>query len=340
MLAGVLGFIVAVVAIGVFSMVVLRGNTQIVMWLLDDNAMNIVKKEPEEEVIQKIGVYLLTQFVPKDQLITQDMLKKVDFLESIIPHGAVVDMNQVLNKKAIMDLEENTVLSQRFVIEPEIGEIFVDLVEITDIHIPQIVSIGDVVNLRIHFPTGQDYVVLDNKKIEFMDSEQTTFFVSLSEEEILGYSSAREDVLLYPGTLFYLSKESVELTQLPTQESQNQAINYVKYPLNPNALQLSATFSDEFLLSHRKDLDDSLVQFFTQEGSKFSYAINEQLVIPSQQLEAINPKKDAVSIESSSIPNEATTVSDSSAAQNESETITDVKSDDTTTQPINSEFGF
>jgi hypothetical protein len=355
--AGFIGFFVAISLLSLLSIFILRGNASVIEWILADNSLQVIKALPKEEEVPKIGVYLLTEAVSKDQVITQRMLKRVDLLETIVPPNAVVDMNQVLNKKATMDLEVNTLLSHQFIREPELVEANLELVEITDIRIPQLVAVGDSINLRIHFPTGQDYVVLRNKKVEFLDGEQKAFYISMNEEEILAYSSAREDILLYPGTLFYLSKEIQEIIHSVTQGTQEISplvTTYSKYPLNPNALQLSSKFSDAFVMQHRKDLDTSLTQFYAQEGSRFTYVINDSLVIPltveegDQSQKSMEPEK-SITGDGNTVSENGTRSDTNNGTRSDTNNGTSGDSKDeasnetnnqTPEQPTNVDFGF
>jgi len=284
LIAGVCGFFIALLCVIGISIFVLRGNVQAVTWLLADKTVDIVERKPEENIEKKIGVYLLTQSVQKNQVISQTMLKRVDLLESLVPKNAVLDIEQIINKKGVMNLEENTLITQQLILDLDLQEVMSELIEIRDIPFPQIFAQGDRINLRIHYPSGQDYIVLENKEVVFVDTEQKSFFISLTDEEILSFSSAREDIVLYPGTLFYVSKEITIIDKLDATNLANKdAWLYTKYPLNPNSLQLSCYSSDTLIMNQRKSLDDSLLQYFTEEANKFSYVIDENLSVEQLQ---------------------------------------------------------
>ena len=65
---------------------------------------------------------------------------------------------------------------------------------------------NDIIDIRIVFPTGQDYIVVSKKQIQNLNGETNTFTAMLSEEEILRYRSACNDVYTISGTKMYTSK--------------------------------------------------------------------------------------------------------------------------------------
>lgn len=95
------------------------------------------------------------------------------------------------------------------------------------------ISRGDRVDIRISFPTGEDYVVLGKKEvldtggIEGAEEEPALTFL-LGEEELLRISSAFIDMESYPGTFLYA---------IPYVDSfQEQA--YITYPINRQVFSL------------------------------------------------------------------------------------------------------
>lgn len=275
--AGISGFVIGTIVLGLLGTAVVIKNEAIAAWIM--NVMSTRQSKQVEAVEEaKIGVYLLTQPVEKGDLIAQEMLKRVDLVEAIIPSDALKNVQDIINKKAVMHLETNTMLTETLVIEPDLTEVTADLVEISAIHVPEILEVGDLINLRIHFPTGQDYIVLENKEIQVLNVEKETFFVIMDEEEILAYSSAKEDVLLYPGTSFYVSEEQMIYSEADG-NTEETTTSYIRYPLNPNVLQLSLYYANEDILEQRKFLDERLSLYFSLEGEKFTYAVNDDLAV-------------------------------------------------------------
>lgn len=142
------------------------------------------------------------------------------------------------------------------------------------------VQAGEKVDIRISFPTGEDYVVVGKKEVlaagsgqedEEMPS-QTSLTFCLGEEELLRISSAFIDMDLYPGTYVYA---------LPYVDTfQEQA--YITYPINrqvysllgwdPN-VKLSARTADDFYENEqnlRQTLESNLAVLLEEDGAAVS----------------------------------------------------------------------
>lgn len=350
MLASFIGFICGILLISGLVFLGVKGNTSLLTWINEENTFRRKQSQTEEEV-KKIGVYLLTESIQKGDVIKQEMLKRVDFIDSIVPTNAILDISKIIDQKAALSLEANTLLTSTYLIAPELTEVTADLVEIRDIHIPGVLEAGDIINLRIHFPTGQDYIVLQKKTVDFLNTEENCFYVTLDEEEILSYASAREDILLYPGTTFYISEELRIYKEMDQIDLAAETMEYIEYPLNPNVLQLSMRYSDSEILKQRQFLDERLISFYALEGDKFDYVVDESLTVQSSM----------GTIEGQDVPNSGTTgdisnettIGDASVTttspgtSTSSGTTTEVTSDQpvttteaTSDQPVTTTFGF
>lgn len=77
----------------------------------------------------------------------------------------------------------------------------------------------DVVDVRILFPDGSDYIVLSKVEMTDIDMEQNIFTGVLNEEEILRYSCAVVDAYKHAGTKLYTTKyveSSLQDEAIPT----------------------------------------------------------------------------------------------------------------------------
>ncbi len=61
---------------------------------------------------------------------------------------------------------------------------------------------GDYIDVRIRFKNGEDYIVLSKKRLNSIDEELTSCYLSLSEEEIQMMASAQADVVRYGAKLY------------------------------------------------------------------------------------------------------------------------------------------
>lgn len=118
------------------------------------------------------------------------------------------------------------------------------------------INSGDLVDVRISFPNGEDYIVVSRKAIENIDEKGIV--LKVNEEEILRMSSAKIDMNKYQGTRIYVVKY--------VNKNQKPATSYYllnEYVLtlcewNPNLV--DKVFSQD-KLKKRYDFEQNLVKF-------------------------------------------------------------------------------
>lgn len=77
---------------------------------------------------------------------------------------------------------------------------------------------NDVVDIRVIFPNGEDYVILSKKQITNLNIENCVFTSQLNEEEILRFASAIVDAYMTTGARIYTTRyveENIQETSTP-----------------------------------------------------------------------------------------------------------------------------
>ena len=77
---------------------------------------------------------------------------------------------------------------------------------------------NDVVDIRVIFPNGEDYVILSKKQITNLKLENCVFTSQLNEEEILRFASAIVDTYMTTGARIYTTRyveENIQETSTP-----------------------------------------------------------------------------------------------------------------------------
>ena len=77
---------------------------------------------------------------------------------------------------------------------------------------------NDVVDIRVIFPNGEDYVILSKKQITNLNLENCVFTSQLNEEEILRFASAIVDTYMTTGARIYTTRyveENIQETSTP-----------------------------------------------------------------------------------------------------------------------------
>jgi len=85
--------------------------------------------------------------------------------------------------------------------------------EFNFLQIPSDLVENDYVDVRIQFPTGEDYSVLIGKKVEKIAGENT-IFIKMNEEEIMAMGSAIIEAYMQKGVRLYANKYTDPATQL------------------------------------------------------------------------------------------------------------------------------
>ncbi len=279
--SGLIGFICGLIVVLLIYLIGIKGNIQVIEWILNDSQLEVMTmSEPvPEEVVQTDKVIMLKGTIKKDTIISEGMLAITEVVSMNIPQNYSQKMEDLLGKKALIDIDASTILTTSMVEQLDVFQVSFETLEIQNVHYPDILSIGQPINMRIHYPTGQDYTVVENKTIVHIDQENKSFFINLTEEEILSYSSAKEDKNIYPGTELYITIEgqgrvSTEGESQVVKDAYKNGLIYSIYPLNPNVLALSQVKNyNAQLLEDRVALDLSLKAFFDLNSERFSYDV-------------------------------------------------------------------
>ncbi|MBQ0139971.1 MAG: hypothetical protein KBT36_11775 [Kurthia sp.] len=174
--------------------------------------------------------YSLRDPVVKGEVITESMIQKV-----YIPKGAKADDSLLLpdlqsNGEPVLyaktDLNANTVLTMSmFYLEENITNDIREG-EYSFIEIPSNVKNDSYVDIRIQFPTGDDFVVLSKKKVK--DITGLTMQMNVAEGEILTLSSAVVDAYI----------EGAKIYSVPYVDEHMQEESIMTYPLKENVKEL------------------------------------------------------------------------------------------------------
>ena len=143
------------------------------------------------------------------------------------------------------------------------------------------VKTGDYVDVRITYPSGEDYIVANHKEvldIHVEENEQNQvqtkniLCMRVSEEEILRLASAYVDTVCYPDTRIYVIAYLDQFQQVGTV---NYPVNPHVYQLlgwNPNVLDYEASGQEE---QKRNILEENLLMYTEQDT--WNHAFNDKI---------------------------------------------------------------
>lgn len=144
------------------------------------------------------------------------------------------DVSELIGKRTVINIDPNMPMTKALFIDDALIQKDLRLYEVSFVELPYTMAAGETVDIRIAFPTGQEYVVLSKKLIEGFERRvnnvhQGLLNLALEEEEALRMSSALVDSYIAEGARVYMVKY-VDPDQQEAAE--------VNYPVNEHVLQL------------------------------------------------------------------------------------------------------
>ena len=127
----------------------------------------------------------------------------------------------------------------------------------------------DTVDIRIMFPTGEDFIVLAKKQIRDLNLESATFMANLNEEEILRMASATIDAFTVTGTRIYATRYiegNLQEASIPNYLVRQETIDLINS--DPNILTKAQETLNRFA---RLEMEERL----TNEASEALTAVND-----------------------------------------------------------------
>ncbi|AOZ91110.1 SAF domain-containing protein [Paenibacillus crassostreae] len=187
-------------------------------------------KETEKLLINQDAemkkVVVTTKVLPAGIALSENDLKIIQITKEDAPVNTVESKKDLIGKIIKIDVGENTPLIQSLVFEEEATPNDLREQEYNVMTLPTKIEKGQFVDVRITFPTGEDFIVLSKKKIS--DVSGATVWYNVNEAELLAMSSATVDAYLNSATLY--------ATTYTDPFMQDKAIE--NYPINLNVIDL------------------------------------------------------------------------------------------------------
>lgn len=176
----------------------------------------------------KIDVLVLARDVQSGITLQAGDVKIAAFPSDQISSQTLREPKEAIGKMVKIDLPQNMPLSASMLAadKPLTDDLRVQ--EFNVIQLPTNLQKGQYVDIRINFPTGEDFIVLSKKKVQNVAG--TVVWYEMNESEILNASSAIIDAYL----------QGAKLYALPYVEPGMQQAAVANYPANPKVLDLMA----------------------------------------------------------------------------------------------------
>lgn len=222
---------------------------------------NLVSVKEQQGVNNKKKVLVLANDLFKGDLISDN-----DLIEYDIYCDDGVDMSlafeDVKGKSIKINANKGTILNSDMVCDTEKIADDIRLHMYSDIELHSGIMEGSIVDIRITFPNGEDYVVAEHKRIE--SRVENNILVKVSESEILKLASANVDKNIYEGARIYAILYVADY-QEPAKSD---------YPVNSSVIELGTwnpnlierIFTEE-MVNNRNVLESNLNEFMTYRNS-------------------------------------------------------------------------
>lgn len=172
------------------------------------------------------SVWTVARTIPAGGTVTAEDLKSVPMPANLVPQGMMTDQNAAIGKSAKIELQPGTPLMPSMLYEGAPIPKDLRVQEFHVIQLPSNLQTGQYIDVRINFPTGEDFVLLAKKKA--LELSGNVIWLEMNELDILRTSSAIIDAYL----------QGARLYALPYIEPGLQEAAVVNYPANPKVLDL------------------------------------------------------------------------------------------------------
>lgn len=152
-----------------------------------------------------VEVYEVNKNVYSGGEILQSDLIAVSIPASTLADSSVTDINLLLGRHYRVNIKPGTILSLDMLMDEDEDTSIKYPYELTLQSIPVSTVPGDYVDLRMIIPNGEEYVVLNHKRVERLYN--TTLTINVSEEEIALINAMLHDLGTYQnGCIAYVTK--------------------------------------------------------------------------------------------------------------------------------------
>ncbi|MFF3924046.1 SAF domain-containing protein [Paenibacillus lactis] len=213
------------VAAVIFSMVKQSEQKQKQQQMKEHYERQIEELKTMEEQSRR-NVWTVARTIQAGGTVTAQDIKAETMPASLVPSGMITDQNSVIGKRVKIELQPGTPLMPSMLYEGAPIPKDLRLQEFHVIQLPSNLQKGQYIDVRINFPTGEDFVLLSKKKARELSG--TVIWLEMNELDILQTSSAIIDAYL----------QGARLYALPYIEPGLQEAALVNYPANPKVLDL------------------------------------------------------------------------------------------------------
>lgn len=181
----------------------LAGSFAAGIWLMKRSYGDQMTRLERQVEDNRRTVYVAEQDIAAGSVIRRTMLQQRKALTDL-PQRYFLQEGDV-GKMSAVDIEEGSYVLRSMVLQEEVDASLREE-EFGMLHLNSNLAENDFVDVRILYPTGENYTVLSKARLRNLSLESNDCFFWLKEEEILMMHSAIVDTYLHEGTKLYTAK--------------------------------------------------------------------------------------------------------------------------------------
>lgn len=170
--------------------------------VLRKNRTELTKLRVSSESARK-EVYVTKKAMKAGDLLTSDVLEKKEIITQLDENAylAAKDLGGMLLIDLTAGIPVMQVMGSKEAVEDDLRE-----EECLSFYLSSNLKDKDIVDIRLRYPNGEDFVVLSKKMLRELNLGENKCFLWLNEAEILRISGAIVDAFLHEGTKLYTVK--------------------------------------------------------------------------------------------------------------------------------------
>ncbi|MCJ8012538.1 SAF domain-containing protein [Paenibacillus sp. KQZ6P-2] len=214
--------------------------------------------------------WVLSRDIAAGEVITPKDLVQVKLPPGAAPVNLIQSSDGSEAKIAKIELKKGTALTDAMIYyrEPLLDDLRNR--ELKVVTLPSNLREHDVIDIRVQFPTGQDYIIVSKKKIDKLLTP--SMWITMTEQEILSFSSAMVDAYLHDAKLYAVTYVEPEMQDraIPTYPVNKEVLKLINS--DPNIIKKAEQKLSETL---RASLEKDLVKAAGEEKTNQNFAVSE-----------------------------------------------------------------
>ncbi|CAM2783590.1 SAF domain-containing protein [Paenibacillus sediminis] len=246
-----------------------------------EGEIEAMKQAEEQQRQSLVDVWVPVRNMNSGEYIKQSDLQAIQLPRASVPDNRVLKREDLVGKVLKIELHKQTLITKSMIFAEEPTPADLRNRELSSIGLPSDLKNNDVIDIRIQFPTGQDYIVLSKKKIDKLASP--TMWIQMNETEILLLSSALVDAYLHKATLYALTYVEPQMQDeaIPTYPANEEVQRLLNS--DPNIVKKAEQYLSKQI---REQLEDDL------EAQMPVYNAPSSVVTPEQSQAAQSVQQD------------------------------------------------